>query len=150
MALLRSRAFLPASSAASRSRADVLISCSNRYFTYSGVGRTCGGDKNMFQDASIKAKKNAYGISVPTTTLRTLGGADQFTFQPCCAAAFPSNECPQASLLARQTCAASRRAFSRAQHLLYNSCTSVTDACPWPHRVSDALPGKAAAHCHLF
>ena len=86
---------------------------------------------------------------LPATASRTLGGADHFTFQPCCAAAFPSNECPQAAAPARQTCAASRRAFSGAQHLLYNSCTSVTDACPWPHRVSDALPGRAAAHCHL-
>ena len=117
------------------------------YFdTRTQVPTTPQGREPAAQRSWIPAERSG----LPATASRTLGGADQFTFHPCCAAAFPSNECPQAAAPARQTRAASRRAFSRAQHLLYNSCTSVTDACPWPHRVSDALPGRAAAHCHLF
>ena len=98
----------------------------------------------MFQDDTVKAKKTACG------SIAHAGRCRPLSLEPFCAGAVGVFVCAQASALARQTCAASRRAFSRAQHFLYNSCTCVTDACPWPHRVSDALPGRAAAHCQLL
>ena len=127
-----------------RSRAPVPVSSGCRGLVWSGLGRACGQRKSMFLDDTVKAKKTACG------SIAHAGRCRPLSLEPGCAGAVGVFVCAQASALALQTCAASRRAFSRAQHFLCNSCTCVTDACPWPHRVSDALPGRAAAHCQLL
>ena len=116
-----------------RSRAPVPASSGCMNLVWSGLGRTCNEGKRMFQDATIKAPH---------------GGAELWC-QACCAGPSTSSDCPEARAARQVACAALRRAFNRAQHFLYNLCTCVTDACPEPHRVLDALPGRAACSPHF-
>ena len=89
-----------------RSCAPVRVSPGCRGLVWAGLWLACGKHKTMFQDDTSKAERTACGSIAHAWRCRPVHTP------ACCAAAFPSNECPQASALASQTCAASRRAFS--------------------------------------
>ena len=119
------------------------------------VVRACGEDKSMFQDAT-KGEKRACGSSAHAWRSRPFSSpaVSHIPFsmtahspaqrarlaRPCVGHSLLSTCCESWTLSSRMP-AHCPRGFST---LLYNLGTFVTDACPLPQRVSDALPGRAA------